>query len=100
MATMLGETSPLSCTACDRLLPPSEFPASLVGGGCNHPVQTCSACWEQWLQAQVATNSYDRIRCAECPVIIGQDEIKDRATDEVYQRYEYACYDRICLSLC
>ena len=76
-----------TCTVCDEALPLEKFPSQIIESKCTHDIHTCSKCWKQWLQVQVATKTFDKIQCAQCDVMLGQQEIKSLATEEAYQRY-------------
>lgn len=77
------------CAACAQDLPREQFPSKPVNSKCTHEMETCSQCWRQWLQVQVATKTFDRIQCAQCTCLLTQSEVKALASEEIYQRCVY-----------
>ena len=55
---------------------------------CTHPAQICGECTANWIQEQVASSTWDRIRCPTdgCDVVISHSEIKQHATVDVFNR--------------
>ena len=73
------------CTVCSVHVPVER----LIGlQACAHPAQICGECTANWIQEQVASNSWDRIRCPAdgCNVVISHNEIKEYATTDVFNR--------------
>jgi len=74
------------CTTCDRSLAVATFPKHPQGSRCNHRRETCRRCWHQWLQSQVEHKQWDQITCAQCNNVLGQSEVKARATPPTFQK--------------
>lgn len=75
-----------TCETCAQALLVEQFSLKPPDSKCTHEFETCSRCWQQWLQVQVATKTFSQIQCAQCPNTLGQGETKALATEEVYQR--------------
>jgi hypothetical protein len=87
ISTMAADSHHQTCAACAQPLRLDQFPSKPVDSKCTHEMETCSPCWKQWLQVQVASKTFDKIQCAQCTGMLTQSEVKALASQEVYQRY-------------
>jgi hypothetical protein len=73
------------CASCADTFPLEEFRRL---SQCRHDVETCRTCFEKWLSAQINDAVVDRIECpsSECDTVFEYDEVREHASDEIFQR--------------
>lgn len=73
------------CTVCGDKKRASRFPATITKS-CSHTVRTCKACVRSWTSAQLDSKGWNKIRCPECPEMLGRNDIRDLAKADTYER--------------
>lgn len=86
-----------TCVSCDEGLPTAEFASFAPGAACSHGNDTCTDCWQQWLETQLASTSAFNITCAQCSNTLHQTDVQLLATPEVFERYLDTCL-RLCMA--
>ena len=86
------------CVSCEEAMPLSDFASLAPGTVCTHSNNTCTDCWQQWLEAQLnnADIQATDISCAQCPSKLHQNNIQAFASQTLFDRYHRAT---ICLLL-
>lgn len=51
----------------------------------DHSSDVCKDCWQTYLEGQIASKPSDRIRCAQCPRLLTDSEIKRLGSGETYE---------------
>lgn len=78
----------LQCTTCEHECPEEErFPSVPQACAETHEAETCLTCWQQWLEVQVGSQSYDQISCVQCSNKLNQLDIKRLATTAIFEQY-------------
>jgi hypothetical protein len=78
---------PLSetCAVCGDDKRVSEMPQQITIN-CTHPTTTCKDCASQWIASSMDTVTWDRLRCPECPQILGYDDVRSLAKSFLFRR--------------
>lgn len=76
------------CIVCGTNKTSRCFATQGATNTCNHPTATCKVCLKQWIAAQLDSNTYDKIRCPECPSLLKNDDVKMYASKAVYERFD------------
>jgi hypothetical protein len=74
------------CTVCGDKKRGSRFPTSMTKN-CSHSVKTCKSCVRTWATSQLDSNGWNKIRCPECPELMGKSDMRSLATTATYERY-------------
>ncbi|EMF09551.1 uncharacterized protein SEPMUDRAFT_92347 [Sphaerulina musiva SO2202] len=68
-----------------------SFPSWTGRHAANHhdtsPGEVCFACWEIYLQMQIEATSTDKIKCAECNVLLAEADIRHLVGRTTYDKY-------------
>lgn len=64
-----------ACISCDEVLPKYFFPKSPTAR-CDHASNTCSVCWQDWLEAEVNSKDWESVSCAQSPAKLDHDAVR------------------------
>jgi len=71
----------LICTDEKDLI--DSFPPEVPTEKCNHSVNTCSECLQEWVKSELDSKGWDKISCPECKEVLRYAEVRAAiATDE------------------
>ncbi|KAI1271044.1 hypothetical protein F5Y07DRAFT_406099 [Xylaria sp. FL0933] len=77
------------CTICADDKRVSEMPTrGRITENCEHKATACKECVGQWIASSMETISWDRLKCPECPKILGFKHIETFASRDVFNRYD------------
>jgi hypothetical protein len=82
---------PRPCVACGEEKNAAEL-SGQVTARCTHVSGCCKPCLRNWIAAQLETNTWDRIKCPECPEILRRHDIRSAASRETYSRYDSSSF--------
>lgn len=77
-----------ACAVCSDEKQPLEFPAKPPSAVCEHTVNTCKDCLQQWISSELESKGWDRLNCPECSVQLQHDDVFRGASEEDFQRYD------------
>ncbi|KAH8675961.1 hypothetical protein BX600DRAFT_190897 [Xylariales sp. PMI_506] len=80
-------TATESCVVCGDDKKVFEMPRQ-VTRACEHKPSTCRECAGQWIASSLETQSWDRLRCPECPQLLQFQDVRNLASQEVFNRYD------------
>jgi hypothetical protein len=84
-AWLLPQSETCSICADDKRV--SEFPnRRTITPDCAHEATACKACVGQWITSSMETVAWDRLKCPECPKMLGFKEVEAFATRDVFFR--------------
>lgn len=77
----------VSCAICmeDRKI--TEMPIK-VTAECRHLEVPCKDCLKQWLKSSLETTTWDRLKCPDCPALLGYTDMRRYASKETFDRYD------------
>ena len=55
---------------------------------CNHARTVCTRCVRSWLESQLDSVSWNRIRCPECTELLDHTDVQRFASAETFERYD------------
>jgi hypothetical protein len=75
------------CAVCGDEKRRREFP-DLITEECRHSVNCCMDCLEQWIESQLESQGWDRIKCPDssCNKLLRRTDMKECASPEAYAR--------------
>ena len=82
-----SKTEKTECTPCGRTLAASAVFKRLPTKTCAHDSHTCKSCLKAWIDAQLETNTFDKLACPECPGVMDHAKVKAFATKETFAKY-------------
>ncbi|KAI3332449.1 hypothetical protein HD806DRAFT_519183 [Xylariaceae sp. AK1471] len=86
-AWLLPQTETCSICADDKRV--SEFPnRRTITSDCAHEATACKACVSQWITSSMETVAWDRLKCPECPKMLGFKDVEAFATRDVFLKYD------------
>lgn len=73
------------CAVCGLAVLIQELPSL---AGCEHEPSTCADCFSGWIASELENKLWNEIKCpgAGCRVILQHHEVKQYATEEVYEK--------------
>lgn len=78
------------CMMCCEEKVGGSFPSWTGRHAANHhdtsPGEVCFACWEIYLQMQIEATSTDKIKCAECNVLLAEADIRHLVGRTTYDK--------------
>ncbi|KAK1755320.1 hypothetical protein QBC47DRAFT_361334 [Echria macrotheca] len=76
-----------SCAVCMEDKKITELPIRITSD-CQHPSVPCKDCLKQWLQSSLERATWDRIKCPDCPAILGYADMRRYASRETFSRFD------------
>jgi len=78
------------CPVCAETYPLSQFPATRkITDRCDHTTKACLACINYSIDITVQRGALHELACPLCPAKLGYGDVKEYATKEVFERYDY-----------
>ncbi|KAI9709697.1 MAG: hypothetical protein M1820_003099 [Bogoriella megaspora] len=75
-----------TCMICTDELHVLEFDVKPPTTTCDHLVETCHKCLQQWVTSQFAENE-EYIRCPQCPAQFEWDDMQRAADSQLFEKY-------------
>ena len=74
-----------TCCVCSDEKTVSEMPQKITAS-CSHPTMTCKECVGQWISSSLESVAWDRLKCPECPQLLGFEDVRAFATPDTFVR--------------
>ncbi len=79
-----------SCTICADEKRVSEMPTrGRITEDCEHDATACKDCISQWITSSMEAVAWDRLKCPECPKMLGFKDVEKFATRDIFNRYVF-----------
>lgn len=75
------------CTVCLEVVAKTSFPAIDHADGEQHSSDVCLACWDQHIESEIQSKSFEGIRCLQCPQKLVEEEVRQLAKQKTYAEY-------------
>lgn len=76
-----------TCTVCADDKKVTELPTQ-IASSCKHEPTTCRDCLGRWIHSSLDTSTWDRLKCPECPELLGFDDVRRYAPKQDFDRYD------------
>ena len=77
-----------TCIVCADDLPLERFSNVLATRGCRHENSVCRDCLQQWIETQLTTFGWEKIKCVQCQQYLQYEDVRRYATRETFNRYD------------
>ncbi len=77
-----------ACEVCEETMPAGRFPEVSLTSTCNHGTSCCHTCIQQWLEAQLDEEGWNRIHCIGCRNTLQYADVKLHANKALFDRYD------------
>ena len=75
------------CTVCLEVVAETSFPVIDHAAGDKHSSDVCLGCWDQHIESEIQSKSFEGISCLQCPQKLVEDEVRRLAADSTYAEY-------------
>lgn len=75
------------CTVCLEVVAKTSFPAINHADGAEHSSDVCLGCWDQHIESEIQSKSFECISCLQCPQRLVEDEVRQLAKERTYAEY-------------
>lgn len=85
-----AENQLVECPICAEEYPATNFPRDImITEACTHPENACLDCLEASIAAVIERGALHLLACPICPAKLTSRDVKQYASDQVYERYKY-----------
>ncbi|KAI5865134.1 hypothetical protein GGS23DRAFT_557844 [Durotheca rogersii] len=78
-----------TCSVCGDGKRVSEMPnRRRITAACAHDATMCKDCVSQWIGSSMDTQSWDQLKCPECPQLLQFENVRALAAQPVFERYD------------
>ena len=75
------------CTVYLEVVAETSFPAIDHADGEQHSSDVCLACWDQHIESEIQSKSFEGISCLQCPQKLVEEEVRQLAKEKTYAEY-------------
>jgi len=75
------------CTVCFEVVAKTAFPSIDHADGAKHSSDVCLGCWDQHIESEIQSKSFEGISCLQCPQRLVEDEVRQLAKERTYAEY-------------
>ena len=75
-----------TCIICTDNLHVLEFDIKPPTARCDHPIDTCHNCLQQWVASEFESKGWEHIKCPQCPEQLEFADMQAAADPEVFTR--------------
>lgn len=87
-AALFADAAPPTryCIGCADDLDEALFPLGALSPTCQHDVNTCWSCMNEWITMQIKTSAFGfDIRCAQCGAALSYEAIREAVSKDVFE---------------
>ncbi|KAI9660929.1 MAG: hypothetical protein M1821_009256 [Bathelium mastoideum] len=82
------QSSTKTCIICTDDLHVLDFQVKPPTARCNHPVETCQNCVQQWIASEFESNGWEHIKCPQCLELLDHADMQAAADPDLFARYD------------
>lgn len=75
-----------ACIICTDDLHVLDFHVKPPTSKCDHPIDTCHNCLQQWVASEFESNGWEHIKCPQCPQLLDYADMQVAADPELFTR--------------
>lgn len=79
-----GKFDGVECCVCFSSFPQHHF--TTISLMCDHEPAVCDDCISQSVNTQVLDVAWDKIKCPECPAPLRHQDVKEWASEELFEK--------------
>jgi hypothetical protein len=76
-----------TCSVCSDDKSIADLPLQITEA-CSHDVNICKDCTRQWIHSSMESNTWDKLKCPECPSFMKFHDVKRNASREDFTRFD------------
>ncbi|KAI9686878.1 MAG: hypothetical protein M1822_002631 [Bathelium mastoideum] len=80
------QSSTKTCIICTDDLHVLDFQVKPPTARCNHPVETCQNCVQQWIASEFESNGWEHIKCPQCLELLDHADMQAAADPDLFAR--------------
>jgi hypothetical protein len=80
------------CTVCLEVVAKISFPAIDHADGDEHSSDVCLGCWDQHIESEIRSKSFEGISCLQCSQKLVEEEVRHLASERTYAEYAFLRY--------
>lgn len=77
------------CTVCLEVVAKTSFPDTKHSADHEHSSDVCLSCWNQHIESEIRSKSFEGISCLQCPYKLGEEEVHRLTNESTYAEYAF-----------